>query len=65
MDDKLLMLLASKIDERRTQLTESLADGGSKDFAEYRYTCGTIRGLTFARQEIEDLVRKLRDMDNE
>jgi hypothetical protein len=59
------MLLASKIKERQTQLIESLADGGSKDFSEYRYTCGTIRGLTFARQEIEDLVRNLRKYENE
>jgi len=27
--------------------------------------CGTIRGLTFAQQEIEDLVRNKRDMDDE
>jgi len=65
MDDKLLMLLTSRLEERRQQLMESLASGGPNDFAEYRYLCGTIRGLTFAQSEIEDLVRNLRDMDNE
>lgn len=65
MDDKVLMLLTAKIEGRRKQLMESLGDGGPKDFAEFRYMCGTIRGLTFAQQEIEDLVRNKRDIDNE
>jgi hypothetical protein len=65
LDDKALTLLTAKIEGRRQQLMESLADGGPKDFAEFRYMCGTIRGLTFAQQEIEDLVRNKRDIDNE
>ncbi|MFM2134439.1 MAG: hypothetical protein RL156_1720 [Bacteroidota bacterium] len=65
MENKLLMLLTSRLEERRTQLIESLADGAVKDHSEYRYLCGTIRGLAFAQSEIEDLVRKLRDFDDE
>lgn len=59
------MLITSKIEERRQQLIESLMDGAVKDFAEYRYLCGTIRGLGFAQSEVEDLVRRLREIEDE
>lgn len=65
MDDRVLTHLLSKVSERIEQLTESLADGNAKDFAEYRYLCGTIRGLSHAQSEMKDLVRRLREIDNE
>lgn len=65
MEDRVLTHLLSKVTERIGQLTESLADGNAKDFAEYRYLCGTIRGLGHAQSEIQDLVRRLREIDNE
>lgn len=65
MEDRVLTHLLSKVSERIEQLTESLADGNAKDFAEYRYLCGTIRGLSHAQSEIQDLVRRIREIDNE
>jgi hypothetical protein len=65
MEEKILMLISSKLEERREQLIQSVTDGSAKDYAEYRYMCGTIRGLSFAQSEVEDLVRRIRDMDNE
>ena len=65
MEDRVLSHLLSKIAERMQQLTESLADGNAKDFAEYRYLCGTIRGLGHAQAEIQDLVRRIREIENE
>lgn len=65
MDDKILILLTSKIEERREQLIQALADGSAKDFAEYRYMCGTIRGLSFAHSEIQDLVRRIKEYNDE
>lgn len=65
MEEKILRLLTSVLDERIKQVTESLADGAVKDFAEYRYMCGTIRGLSFAHAEVQDLVRRLREIDDE
>jgi hypothetical protein len=38
--------------------------GQSKDYAHYRELCGVIRGLQTAQREIGDLVRKLKD-DND
>jgi hypothetical protein len=41
-----------------------LVSGQSKDYAQYRELCGVIRGLQTAQREIGDLVRKLKD-DND
>lgn len=65
MEEKVLAHVASKIEERITQLTETMADGTAKDFAEYRYMCGTIRGLSLAHSEIQDLVRRIRELNDE
>lgn len=65
MDQKVGSYLIGKLSERITQLTESLADGSVKDFAEYRYLCGTIRGLSLAQSEIQDLVRRIREIEDE
>lgn len=63
--DKYLELLTSKLEERKQRLNEFLCGGGAPDFAEYKSLCGEIRGLTSAQMEIEDLVRKLKELDDE
>lgn len=65
MDDKILTHLNTQVSERLQQITESIVDGVAKDFAEYRYLCGTIRGLSLAQIEIQDLVRRIRENDDE
>jgi len=54
-------VLIDRIDEHKTSATEFLSDGGAKDFASYKETCGIIRGLNAARREIEDLSRNYMD----
>jgi hypothetical protein len=56
-------LLQKKLEERKQLIVESVGNGAAKDYAEYRDLCGVIRGLKTAQQEIEDLVRKLKDDD--
>lgn len=65
MEDRILMHLTSKIEERREQLIQALTDGSAKEYAEYRYMCGTIRGLSYAQSEIQDLVRRMKEIDDE
>lgn len=65
MTDQYLELLASKLEERKKQLSEFLCDGAVKDHAEYKSLCGEIRGLSTAQMEIKDLVRKVKELDNE
>lgn len=65
MDQKILLLLVSKTEERRQQLMDSVSSGSAKDYAEYRYMCGTIRGLDAVLMEINDLLRRLKEIDDE
>ena len=65
MDKKLLEHLNSKIEERRKDIVEFLGDGGAKSYDHYKEVCGVIRGLLTAQSEIGDLVRKVKDYDND
>ena len=58
-------LLVSKYEDRKQHLIEFLCNGGVKDFAEYKSLCGEIRGLSAAQEEIKDLVRKLKELDDD
>jgi len=64
MDIQILELLDRKIEEQVKSHSEALIEGQSKDYANYRELCGVIRGLQTAQREIGDLVRKLKD-DND
>jgi hypothetical protein len=64
MDNQILELLNKKIEEQVKSHSEALIGGNSQDFASYRELCGVIRGLQTAQREIGDLVRKLKD-DND
>ena len=65
MEHKILSHLVTKVEERIQQLSESLIEGTVKDFAEYQYLRGTIRGLGFAQSEIKDLVRRMKEIEDE
>jgi hypothetical protein len=65
MATTVMELLQKKLEERKRLIVESVGSGAAKDYAEYRDLCGVIRGLTTAQQEIEDLVRKLKENDDE
>jgi len=43
---------------------EFLADGGPKDYAEYRNVCGLLRGLQVTLSYIEDLSRNYLEGDD-
>jgi hypothetical protein len=60
-----LELALKKIENEKKAIIENLADGVAKDYAEYQNLCGVIRGLLTAQREINDLLRKLKDDDDE
>jgi len=64
MDNQILELLNKKLEEQVRSHSGALVSGRSEDFASYRELCGVIRGLQTAQREIGDLVRKLKD-DND
>lgn len=65
MEQQMLEYLLGKYTEREQSLVSFMADGGCKSFDHYKELCGVIRGLRAAQSEIEDLVRKMKDQDNE
>lgn len=65
MEQKLLDHLNKKIEEQVELSIEALVRGSSQDYASYRELCGVIRGLQTAQREIADLVRKLKEADDE
>jgi len=60
-----LELLLKRNEEFRRQAEESLATGAAKDYAEYRELVGVIRGLSHANLNIQDLLRKLKENDED
>lgn len=65
MDEKALEHLSSRLEDRKRQLMEYLCEGTAKDYAEYRALCGELRGLLAAQVEAKDLVRKLKEIEDE
>jgi len=65
MDGQVLELLHRKIQERINDLTESMVGGAAQDFAEHRHQVGAIRGLATAQMEINDLLHRLKEKDND
>jgi hypothetical protein len=65
MNDQTLELALKKIENEKKLIIENLADGVAKDYAEYQNLCGVIRGLLTAQREINDLLRKLKENDDD
>jgi len=57
-------VLIEKINGQIQLVTDSLVQGGSKDFPEYRELCGVIRGLATAKREVQDLARSQQEYDD-
>lgn len=65
MERKILDHLNAKLEERRVELIDFLGRGSATTFDAYKEVCGQIRGLQAAQLEIADLVRKLKEIDDE
>ena len=63
MDTRVLEVISSQLSEQIAQTQEFLGTGQAKDYAEYRESCGKIRGLIVAKQQVEDLVRNMEQSD--
>jgi hypothetical protein len=62
---QLLELLHAKLEDQLLPLRRAVSDGGAKSYDHYKELCGTIRGLETAQLEINDLVRKLKESEND
>lgn len=57
--------LIGQYQERIQMLGDALTYGQCKDFEEYRYTCGQVRGLEAACAIIKDLKDRLEKLGHE
>jgi hypothetical protein len=48
----------------KENIVRAMSDGSARDFAEYKFLCGEIQGLSLVQAYIEDLVRQL-EFDDE
>jgi hypothetical protein len=62
---QLLEHLNKKLQDRVFDISESLRTGSAKDFAEYQNLCGVVRGLELAQMESNDLLRRLKEIEND
>jgi hypothetical protein len=58
-----LELLLKQIDEKATQLKDSVILGNYEKFEYYKKTCGEIRGLLIARGYVLDLKDRMENSD--
>jgi hypothetical protein len=65
MEHRILDILNGKVEEQLQSIKKVLCDGGAKSFDHYKELSGTIRGLQLAQYELGDLVRKLKDSDDD
>jgi len=58
-----LEYLAQKIQEDRLRMVEDLGEGKAKDHAEYKFSCGVVKGLLMANNHILELTERLEKAD--
>jgi len=65
MMDKIIGVILGELRARRTQLSEAAASGAAKNYEDYKYMCGEIRGLTNVEMYLLDLAKNLEQFDDE
>lgn len=63
MRDDLLKYLADKLQADIKHMTDDLAKGTAKDFGDYKYACGIVRGLLMANNHLIETAEKMEDGD--
>jgi len=58
-----LALLMEQIDEERKRIIDDLGEGKAKDFAQYQFSAGVIRGLLLSQRLVIDLAKRMEDAD--
>jgi len=65
MNSKVIDIANAKIDEHIKNLVDVLSGGGAKSYDHYKELCGKIQGFQTAQLELGDLVRRLKENDDD
>ena len=63
--DKIVETILRELRARRVQLSEASASGAAKNYEDYKYMCGEIRGLTNVEMYLLDLAKNMEQLDDE
>ena len=55
--------LSKQLQQDRLRIIEDMGDGKAKDLAEYKFSCGVVRGLLMANNHIVELAERLEKAD--
>ena len=64
MSNDVLKYLSDKIKEERLLLAEDMSMGKAKDFGDYKYACGIIRGLLLANNMLIETAERLENSND-
>jgi len=53
-----------EIRERRAQLSDGLGNSSARNFEDYKFICGEIRGLTAVETYLIDLAKHMEHIDD-
>lgn len=63
MDTELLKHVANKLNAEIEHLKEDAILGKAKDYGDYKWACGIVRGLMMANSIIADTVQRVENDD--
>ncbi|MFN3706141.1 MAG: hypothetical protein ACK4WM_09160 [Thermoflexales bacterium] len=63
MADGLLEYLSGEFNREIERIEGELALGGAKDYSEYKFLCGVVRGLRTANSIVMDIAKRVREDD--
>lgn len=64
MIEDFVRVLRERIEDDVIRERETLIRGAAKDFSEYRYACGVVRGMELVEQHVRDLLQAAREADD-
>lgn len=63
MSKDLLKYISDKLEEQRMVHVDDVALGKAKEFGDYKFSCGTIRGLLIAKNIIIETAERMERED--
>jgi uncharacterized protein (DUF2164 family) len=64
MSNEVLKYLSQEIQKEIAVMTEDTALGKAKEFGDYKYACGIIRGLMMANAKLADVAERMEQEDD-
>lgn len=60
-----MQYLAGKVNEELKVLSDDLARGTAKDYGDYKYACGVVRGLMMVNALLADVAAQMEQDDDD